>query len=391
MKVRAFITHKLCEQYADCQDRFCINPDNRRIGLSDGMSQSIFPSYWAELLSKQYANEGHCNDDDRIKLCASWLQRVNQYREEQISIGKDPWRLDNFIAARKGAGATICGVNFENATDWKGDVLGDSCIVKVNTKEFKLEILTSEDKAFDSFPDFYDSFPEKKGRGTIKSFEGRIGSDDILLLVSDPFSEFFTENKDNVKDLVEQILMLNNHDDYCKLVDNWRAKGMHNDDSTLCVVEFDNDIALNIQYQDFVDELIENEKFVNNNEETQVETSEEDLNAEESNKNETNQAADNSKEEIVDESVNNGSEGTFAVEGNVTNNAFIEEKCLNDIIEETRNWILGKINELLKCSKTTNASGRYGKKMVVNKTIPTSKVEKLREEIETFINQLIKK
>ena len=159
MKVRAFITHKLCERYADCQDRFCINEDNRRIGLSDGMSQSIFPDYWAELLSKQYADEGHCYEEDRIRLCGSWMQRVNKYREEQINIGKDPWRLDNFIAAHKGAGATICGVSFENATDWKGNVLGDSCIIKVNTKGWNVEILTSEDKTFDSFPDFYDRFP----------------------------------------------------------------------------------------------------------------------------------------------------------------------------------------------------------------------------------------
>lgn len=260
MKVRAFITHKMCEQYADCQDRFCINEDNRCIALSDGMSQSIFPDYWAEILAEQYAKEGHCDDEDRKRLCSLWMQRVIKYRNEQIESGKDPWKLDNFLASRKGAGATICGVRFENATDWKGDVLGDSCIIKVNTKDWTIEILTSEEKAFDSFPDFYDSYPEKTGRGTIKSFEGCVNPNDIILLVSDPFSEFLHKNEEQAEELVGQTLKLTNHEDYCKLVDNWRALGMHNDDSTLCVIEFDGDINMNVEHQDDISILMEEEK-----------------------------------------------------------------------------------------------------------------------------------
>ena len=44
MKIRAFITHKLREHYSECQDRFCINSDNHAIAVSDGMSQSVFPT-----------------------------------------------------------------------------------------------------------------------------------------------------------------------------------------------------------------------------------------------------------------------------------------------------------------------------------------------------------
>lgn len=271
MKVKAFITHKLCEQYADCQDRFCINEDNRTIAISDGMSQSIFPDYWADLLSVQYANEGHCNEEDRIRLCDSWLRRVEEYRDEQVRDGKNPWKLNNFLAAHKGAGATICGVRFENATDWKGDVLGDSCVVEVDTGNNSVKILSSEEKAFDYYPDYYDSFPEKKGRGTIKSFEGSISPDVILLMVSDPFSEYIDKNKENAKDLVDQLLKLERHEDFCGLVDDWRSKGMHNDDSTLCIIEFDGDINMNVIYQDNILNLMQNEKkeeIVSNMEQT---------------------------------------------------------------------------------------------------------------------------
>ena len=260
MRVRAFLTHKLCEHYTDCQDRFCINEDNRIIALSDGMSQSIFPDYWAEILSEQYAKEGYCNEEDRKKLCGLWMQRVIKYRNEQIEAGKDPWKLDNFLASRKGAGATLCGVRFENATDWKGDILGDSCVISVNKKDWVIDILSSEEKAFDSFPDFYDSFPEKMGRGTIKPFEGSISPDVIILMVSDPFSEYLYKNKEKAEELIDQLLKLENHDDYCKLVDDWRSKGMHNDDSTLCIIEFDGDIKMNISHQDDISILMQKEK-----------------------------------------------------------------------------------------------------------------------------------
>ena len=378
MKIRAFITHKLCEKYADCQDRFCINEDNRCIALSDGMSQSIFPDYWAEILAEQYAREGHCDDEDRKRLCNRWMQRVIEYRNGQIKMGKDPWKLDNFLASRKGAGATICGVRFENATDWKGDVLGDSCIIKVNTKDWNIDILTSEEKAFDSFPDFYDSYPEKIGRGAIQPFEGSIGPDDIVLLVSDPFSEYFYKNKEQVEELVRQILSLTNHDDFCKLVDDWRTKGMHNDDSTLCVVEFDNRLDFDILHQDIIAELINNEDIISEKEVVE-ETPISIVSTEEDNKEVVFQTNDDKKESY---SENNDEKSTVGAD-------VVQE--VNDRIREVHKWILCKIDDLLKCSSTTPGYKGFLKgKRAVNKTISANKVEKFKEEIVEYLNQLIK-
>ena len=259
MKVRAYITHKPSEYYSDCQDRFCINKTNRTLAVSDGMSQSIFPEYWAEILSTQYAETGHCTEEDRKSLCESWMKKVECYLHEQETQGKNPWRLRNNIAARSGAGATICGIKFANAENWVGHVLGDSCIIEISRIDWKAKILSSEEKAFDSHPDYYDCFPEKKGSGEIKQFEGYLDKDKILLLVSDPFSEYFDKHKDNCKDLVEQILCLESHENFCKLVDEWRSKGMHKDDSTMCIIEFDGENELNIQIQDDIQKLIEKE------------------------------------------------------------------------------------------------------------------------------------
>lgn len=257
MKVRAFITHKLRENYSDCQDRFSINVTNRCIAVSDGMSQSVFPDYWAEILSAYYAENGHCTKEDLKKLCPEWLKRVEAYKQEEIDKGKNPWRLDNNLKAKNGAGATICGVRFENEREWIGHVLGDSCIIEIGGEEEQVkEIHTSEEKPFDSYPDYYESFEDKEGRGKIKEFKGRIDENNSLLLVSDPFSEFLSRHKNDSAEWLKRIKNLHSHDDFLSLVDEWRQNGLHNDDSTICIVEYDGKSRLTIEYQDIIQELI---------------------------------------------------------------------------------------------------------------------------------------
>ena len=260
MKIRAFITHKLREHYSECQDRFCISSDSHAIAVSDGMSQSVFPDYWAEILSYSYAKNGHCTNEDRKKLCGVWLKKVEDFISAERSNGKNPWRLQNCIDAQNGAGATLCGIQFIDAEKWIGHVLGDTCIIEVDiTGKEPIKILTSEKKAFDSYPDYYESFPNKVGRGQIKEFTGKLSEGHCLLLVSDPFSEFFSNHKEHCSQWLRRILELKGHEDYCSLVDDWRHEGLHNDDSTLCIIEPDGSMDFNIEQEDDITSLIEKE------------------------------------------------------------------------------------------------------------------------------------
>lgn len=267
MKIRAFITHKLREHYSECQDRFCINSDSRAIAISDGMSQSVFPDYWAEILSSFYAKNGHCTNEDRKELCGVWLKKVVDFISAEIYNGKNPWRLKNCIDAQNGAGATLCGIRFIDAENWVGHVLGDTCIIDVDIiGKAPIKIYTSEDKAFDSYPDYYESFPNKVGRGQIKEFTGKLSEGHCLLLVSDPFSEFLSNHKEHCSQWLRRILELKGHEDYCSLVDDWRHEGLHNDDSTLCIIEPDGSMAFNIEQEDDITSLIEKEvSHVENN------------------------------------------------------------------------------------------------------------------------------
>lgn len=264
MKIRAFITHKLDEDYSSCQDRFHINSDKKRLAISDGMSQSIFPDYWADIVSKHVANEFRFDEDDRLSLCERWKQLVEKYIKDEKAANRNPWRLESNLTLGYSAGCTFCGVSFSNKRDWEGMVLGDSCIIEINKKTGDiLGVYSSESKQFDSYPDYVDSNPKKNGRGEIKKFTGILSKDVCLLVVSDPFSEFLYNHKDDSQKYVAALLNIKNHSDYIELVENWRNDKMHNDDSTMIIVEYDGRDSFDIDTAscDDINDLIEKENL----------------------------------------------------------------------------------------------------------------------------------
>ena len=104
----------------------------------------------------------------------------------------------------------------------------------------------------------------KQGKGTPKDISGTLEKGCYLLLVSDPFSDFlFEHNKQgDVAMYMQQLLKLSSHDEFEILVDEWRKAGMHDDDTTLVIVEPDDSDDFSIEQDkiDDINKLIEEEK-----------------------------------------------------------------------------------------------------------------------------------
>lgn len=414
MKVRAFITHKLKEHYSECQDRFAINLERRSVAVSDGMSQSIFPDYWAEVLSRFYADNGHCTDEDRINLCQEWKTKVDQYLYREKQEGRNPWRLQNSIASFNGAGATICGVTFDKSNHWSGHVLGDSCIIEIDTSNSDQPIVskvhTSEKKPFDSYPDYYESFPNKPGRGNIESFEGSLTGSNVLLLVSDPFSEFLAKNVDSTVWL-KRILDLSSHEEFCSLVDDWRNEGLHNDDSTLCIIEYDSKGALSIAHEDKISELIEMSEQITaedvQEEESQVIEESPDENKEENRSSEecsvtkkvddTIETSKSASSPDVTHSMKLPSEEDVAVPEDdfkskvlqiAEKEEVIPEKKQDDDFKEAILRVEEKCNEhienIRKSMSKQNRSGSRKKRTLINQSNANQIINMIRSEFNTF-------
>jgi len=263
MKIRSFITHKLAEEYQDCQDRYSINVEKKTVAVSDGMSQSIFPHYWAELLVESFVNKIDWvpNTAATNELSSEWRKRVNERIEEMRKLGKQTWRVENNLAEGKSACATFLGIRFDRNL-WSGDVLGDSCLLTIDSNNRITNIFTSQEGTFDNYPDYFDSNPKLKGKGKPKEITGSLNEGEKLLLVSDPFTGYLAKkkNEENHSGLIEELLRLEDHEQFCTLVNKWREQGMHNDDSTLVIIEYDGNFDFTSSHQDNLLLLIESEQ-----------------------------------------------------------------------------------------------------------------------------------
>ncbi len=264
MLISAFITHKKAETFSDCQDRFSINPDTKSIALSDGMSQSIFQKYWAEILVNQYTAipDWIPNLNSVRELSSIWKCKVLDIVKKQKDDGNvSAWRAERSLVEGKSAGATFLGVRF-SGTNWECDVLGDSCLIIINDEKISNIISSQKESSFDSYPDYYDSNPLKEGKGKIITERGSLNLGDSLLLVSDPLSDFLSKLRAEGKEslYVTKLLGITTHEEFEETVEEFRKLGMHNDDTTLISVKQDGKDEFIIIGEDKIEFLIQEEK-----------------------------------------------------------------------------------------------------------------------------------
>jgi hypothetical protein len=256
MEIKAYIYHKEAEKYSDCQDYFEISAQNNRIAVSDGMSQSIYPQWWAEILVKSYIKNDKIPEGDVLSSCQNeWQKKVNDEAKRREDNGMNPWRLRNAIAEKSGAGATLCGLTCE-ADKWTCECIGDSCLILIEN-DFSLNIYTSQEGAFGNNPDYLDSY--MAGRGQVKYSEGIYEGVELMLVATDPFTELFQKHADEkefINQRTEELRQLSTHESFVELVKLWRAKyQMHNDDSTIVIIDKFESPAFEIQHEDNLAEL----------------------------------------------------------------------------------------------------------------------------------------
>lgn len=85
-----------------------------------------------------------------------------------------------------------------------------------------------------------------------------------MLLVTDPLGEFLYKKKIENKEqaYIEQLLALSSYNDFLDVVDRLRAsEAMHNDDSTLIIVENDGREELSVVDSKTIEDLLTSEKL----------------------------------------------------------------------------------------------------------------------------------
>jgi hypothetical protein len=276
MQIRAFITHKLSEKYKDCQDSYDFLEKTNSIAIADGISQSIFPKIWADLLTNNFVNNqnvSYLKEEDIDPLRSEWESYVEKVRLEKEQ-NNDPflWKLEENLASGKSAGATFLGLRFSEKS-WKCNVIGDSCLVEISEKNEISRIISSkgEGEEFDNHPDYIDSRKSNRAKGRIKIDQGNITGSKKLFLVTDALSDLLFKNQqENDFAIVEALLKIQTQKDFEDLVNDLRQQGMHNDDTTLVIVENDNKDIWTIPFKTDLECLVKEEKLNENKDQNSV-------------------------------------------------------------------------------------------------------------------------
>ena len=246
--IKGYITSKESELFSDCADRYAYNEHHHKFSISDGVSKSFFPKFWAEELVKEFVSKEKIADENLfLSQCQEkWLKKIT----EIVNKPTVKWFTQNAFNKKSPALATFVGLQFfEKEKKWEASALGDSFLffVPKKIKTFEDSIILSSKKEpiiFDNFPDYFSSIGEKF-KGKRKSKSGKL-QDGTFYLMTDALAEWFINEKENA---IGKIDVWQNQKDFERFVDEERqTEKLGNDDSAILIINVEKVSKSKIKY-----------------------------------------------------------------------------------------------------------------------------------------------
>ncbi|MEN9946519.1 MAG: hypothetical protein RLZZ293_905 [Pseudomonadota bacterium] len=267
IKIRGFITHKQGETYSNCADNYDFahikDKNIFRVAISDGVTQSLLPQKWSELLVANYVSEDNLSKDiSKIAEEAQkkWLVDFHAYVQKQLASGQ----INSVIEQQINQGyacATLAGLEFKYSTDknewqWSSELLGDSVIIyqqdnEDNDGKFSVKVETSVKQQdnkyeFDNYPNYFIGRDRiykdgkyqdlRKSNGTPQEKKSQRLTNGTFLLITDALAEYYlnylkiTDMKDPISQIIE-----NDQDSFLNNIEKLRAEGKLKDDDTTII------------------------------------------------------------------------------------------------------------------------------------------------------------
>lgn len=248
--IKGYITSKESELFSDCADRYAYNETHHKFSISDGVSKSFFPKFWAEYLVEEFVSKEKIEDEIFLPKCQEkWLKQITDI----VNKPTVKWFTKNAFNKKSPALATFVGLQFfEKEKKWEASALGDSFLFFVPKKMKTFDdcfIISSKKEPiiFDNFPDYFSSIGEKF-KGNIKKTSKRDLKDGTFYLMTDALAEWFINEKENA---IGKIAVWQNQKDFERFIDEERqTKKLGNDDSAILIINVDKVNKSKIKYID---------------------------------------------------------------------------------------------------------------------------------------------
>ncbi|MGW2821927.1 hypothetical protein ACWC24_13080 [Streptomyces sp. NPDC001443] len=182
-------------EYQDCP---AVSPDRTVYALCDGASSAYRAGPWGRLLAAAYTDEGPDRTRESVvrwieRCCLRWDEEESRRRKQRGEVSF--WVAD--AETRGVAAATLLGLKlFASVEGWSYEAVavGDTCLLHVQGDRLLSAHPLDDPAAFDSHPDLLTSRAEPwTAAESIRSCDGRIGSQDMLVLASDALAQVLLE------------------------------------------------------------------------------------------------------------------------------------------------------------------------------------------------------
>jgi len=239
-----FRTSKSEETLESCADWAKADHTRQIFTIADGVSQSFNSAKWAEIL---------VSGADSTKNMKEFIDDVQRFAED--------WELDcsvlltdedphSFVRQKQQQGAQSTFANLrlikrEGQQYWQFSTIGDSLLVVLDTSEGSRTIqrLAPWSK-IESFPGSPDVVASKAPhlRGHVKAFEFPASEHQELLLMTDALARYLV-SRAGIEGEIDQFFPFLNDSEisFQTWVDDARAEGLQDDDSTLIRIFLSND------------------------------------------------------------------------------------------------------------------------------------------------------
>ena len=238
--ILSFCTHKRGETDNDIQDYIGINGEKQRFALSDGVTNSVLPQLWAQLLVEDYLIVENTDDFPSPNLPSKFSEKKKNAKE---SMTEDQlFMLDLAEEEFVTSAATFAGISIgDDILSW--NVIGDSCIF-ILFENGKLKCISSNENSIGEngiIQMVFNNHPNVlKSDGTIKGdwVTGSIGiAPAWIIIMSDRMSEWFVSQYNQENDPVNLLRSIRDNACFEKFVDDeYKAQRLKSDDESAILI-----------------------------------------------------------------------------------------------------------------------------------------------------------
>lgn len=207
--------HNLSKPSTLSADAYAVNPSLGLVAISDGVTNSVFPDVWANLLVKTFCETTGSELDALfdLKNIDSWLDPIRKQWSADVKsiIDQNDFEpeITNKFLLKKPAAATFIGIQFIDqpaGARWRALIIGDSVAMQIRNKRIIGSYLISKSDEFSQKTYGLTSYPISNTQ--LQMVQGDTKKGDLFLLVTDALGKWLLQLSESSEQLFIMALDL---------------------------------------------------------------------------------------------------------------------------------------------------------------------------------------